>query len=277
MNYNHNLAEVLQTIAATLSEVASHLEMTTSSPSPQTTNGPVIHAPPIPRLTTPWPRLGRTNPTRSLQMTVDHPQFQRNFRQGQTVVLYAAGCSALSRLAIQSQLPLFKLGTTQKQDLLVRQEELRIDRYGSAVKTSTGYVDEGGWADWEMRQLQAVLTLSAACPIHYTSRALLITLPQTLPFRQFEKELQLTLEEISLTAWSMTPVGRQHFATLGIDPSLVQRYTGYEYGSRERHMRAKEIYICRPRTDIADIADRIEQMIVAHVLAQTQAVKRAAA
>ena len=228
------------------------------------------------RLTTPWPRITRNDPANGMQASVDHPLFEKHFRPAQTLALYVAGCSSLSQLAAQTQLPLFKLGATLQSDLLIRQEELRIDRYGSAMKTATGYVDNKGWDDWQMRQLQATLTLSAASPIYPTPRALLIGLPETLPFQRFEKDLQGILDEISLTSWSTTTVGRQHFATLGIDPSVAQRYTTYRYGSRDRHMRSREIYICRPRSDLADIAARIEQLIVSHVLARVTSTEVAA-
>lgn len=265
---NRNLSKVLHTLAKTLLEVAGQLE--TDRLPTLALNCPPIHATShntsAQRLATPWPRIGRDDFANGSQITVDHPLFRKNFRKGQTVALYVAGCSSLSQLAARCQLPLFKLGTTLQSDLLIRQEELRIDRYGSAFKTCSGYVNDDGWDDWEMRQLQASLTLSAASPIQCSPRALMMALPRSLPFGQFEKDLQKILDEISLTTWSTTTVGRQHFATLGIDPSVVQRYSIYRFGTRDRHMRAKEIYICRPRTDLAEIAARIEQMIISHVL-----------
>jgi hypothetical protein len=274
MNDTSNLAEVLQSLATTLVEVATQLKATTMPSAPCNASGMMVVQ--SPRLATPWPRIERNDFGFARQIGVTHPLFQKNFASGQTVALYAAGCSALSQLAARTQLPLFKLGTSLQPDLLIRQEELRIDRYGSAIKTKSGYTDDRGWDDWEMRQLQAALTLSSFSPVHYTPRALLISLPASYSARQFEKDLQAIVEPISLTAWSATPVGGRHFATLGIELSEVQRYTGYKFGTRDRYMRAREIYICRPRTDLVDIAARIEDLIVAHVLVQSGAITAAA-
>jgi hypothetical protein len=273
MNDTHNLADILQGVATTLVEVASQLKTTSTPAVPCIASG--NNSLQSPRLTTQWPRIERDFGA-ARQIGVTHPLFQKNFTAGQTVAFYAAGCSALSQLASRAQLPLFKMGTSLQPDLLIRQEELRIDRYGSAIKAKSGYIDDRGWDDWEMRQLQAALRLSSFSPVRYTPRALLISLPASLSARQFEKSLQSILEPISLATWSTTPIGRQHFGTLGIDPSDVQRYTGYKFGTRDRHARAREIYICRPRTDLVDITARIEDVIVGHVLVQAGVIKAAA-
>jgi hypothetical protein len=220
---------------------------------------------PSKRLTTEWPRLSA-----DLTLPPDpfhDDAFRRRFVPAESAYLYAAGCSGLCQLAKTLQLPLFKFGLTGNEDLLVRQQQLRIDRYAGSFMDGDQYLLTDGFADWELRQIE-VSKLKSGALITVMPRCLHIRLPKCLPFHQFEKLIQHALQPIALHRWIETPEGREHLSGLSISPALGTRYTGYEFGSSTRYSRASEIYISRPRGDFDRVAALSIDIIRQHVLAE---------
>jgi hypothetical protein len=216
-------------------------------------------------LPTQWPRLS-SDIHDELAKIATH-EFRRSYVPGREIYLYVAGSSGLSRLAKSLQLPVFKLGLTAQPDLLTRQHELRADHYAASIKEDGAYSSSAGFDDWEIRQTE-LRELPSNPLISSMSRAIRIKLPKGMSPKEFEKKLHQRLMPISLHKWSTSPDAAAHFAALGVSPNVARRYTAYQFGSAIRHSAAYEIYICRPRNDIAKIAALSAQIVRQHILAE---------
>ncbi len=192
--------------------------------------------------------------------------FHRHFVPGEYVFLYTAGCSGLGVLARSLQLPIFKYGLSQQSDLLVRQQQLRVDRYGGCFKNGSRYPAMEGFDDWELRRCEVSKNGSGGL-VTVMPRALQIQLPKSLSCKKFDKLLQKVLSPIALHEWVNSPDGREHLAALGVNPSIASRYTAYQFGTSTRYSRASELYISR-RGDLDRIVALIIEIIRRHVVGQ---------
>lgn len=216
------------------------------------------------RLTTPWPKLVVDSDGQGLW---DLAVARQTFELGDVVRLYTAGCSGLANLAQRLQLPLFKVGVTQQSDLLVRQRELQTDRYAGHFKRHGKYALDQNFDDWEIRQIDTC-NIPDLPFVSLTPRALVIQLPVSLTFRQFEQKLDELLAPISLSNWIDTDDGKRHLTALQLDAGVAERFTIYNFGSSSRISRASELCICRPRDDVPKIAALISRHLCDHLAAQ---------
>lgn len=263
MNSHVNI-EVRTALASLFSELADAL-MAGQTTRIEATRTPIFVGAQrtSPRLTTQWPKLSVDSGQKS---PWDVTHLGERFIPGETVYFYAAGCTGLAHLGRQLQLPLFKLGLSQQSNLLIRQQELRTDCYGSAFKRDGQYESQPGFDDWEMRQIEP--NVPDLPLITATQRALQIVLPESLPYKQFERQLDAELAPISLSSWINTRHGQAHLAELPVDPAIADRFTAYGFGEANRLSRAGEICICRPREDLAKIAVLVSRILRDHLAAQ---------
>ncbi len=263
MTSNVNI-ELRTTLAGIFCELADALMAKRSTPV-ETANASIFIGAPrtVPRLTTQWPKLS-VDSDQSSAWDLSH--LAERFVPGETVYVYAAGCSGLAQLGRQLQLPLFKLGLSQQSNLLIRQQELRTDCYGSAFKRDGQYESQPGFDDWEIRQLEP--NIPDLPFITGTQRALQIVLPESLSFKHFERQIDAILAPISLSAWIHTRDAQEHLAELPVDPAIADRFTVYGFGEANRLSRAAEICICRPREDVTKIAILACRIIRDHLAAQ---------
>jgi hypothetical protein len=267
MNIDMNLDQNLRAaLAAILADLAQSLATHTRAGARETA-GPVIFEDRASDgfVPTQWPRLSA-----DIQEEVAKLQshdFESRFRPGREIYLYVAGSTGLSQLAKTLQLPLFKIGLSAKPDLLTRQNELRADCYGSVINEDGEYAARPGFDDWEIRQSE-LRDLPQNPIIASMPRALKLRLPKGMSLRQFEKQLHQKLASICLYEWSKSPQASAHFRALRADYSLARRFTAYQFGSETRYSAAQEIYICRPRNDLAKVAALSMQIISGHVLAK---------
>jgi hypothetical protein len=98
-----------------------------------------------------------------------------------------------------------------------------------------------------------------------------------MTLKQFEKQLHRRLVPISLHEWSHSSEAVAHFAALRVNPNVARRYTAYQFGSAIRHSVAHEIYICRPRNDLAKVAALSMRIIRRHVMTKPMPKSRALA
>lgn len=197
----------------------------------------------------------------------DASSFERGLSAAKSLVvrrdttrLYVAGCEGLKTLSKELQIPLFKIGTSSA-DLLQRSAEIGADRYAAAYHLNEKVVVDPGFDRWILMSMDFSLPRAVESPVWIEPRALRITLPKSLPGKQFEARLREALAPISLANWLGTEEARHHLATHGLSKARAERFTPYGYGDSTRLSRADELYIFRHRIDMARLC-RLCELIV---------------
>lgn len=160
-----------------------------------------------------------------------------------TRAIYAGACEGLATLSRALHLPIYKVSTTSAKNVWSRMQQLRVDRYGAARRSGGDYVVDSGWNSWFPSHLKAREFPSPDSPVILADRAILVPLPPDLAPEEFDRRFDAEAEHGALDRWLLTQAGRDHVATLGVDPAIGQRLTAYPGGLLPRLSPAEEIMI----------------------------------
>jgi hypothetical protein len=243
------------------------MTMPTTIITPNATSLPLIQPPgsaaAVTRyLRTQWPRVGgyRLLPLPADAFTNTH--FLNAYKPGYISYPYLAACgrsfdrpdiqSGLFGVACRLQLPVYKLSATESADPRRRLKCLNADRYASLVRDGESYREESGFDGWAFQLFLPNRSPLPGSPVSWDGRFFSVRLPDTLHTRVFEKLLHARMQNASFNTFLMTPAGRNHCATLGLDPAQQQRFTHYRFCRTPRIGPAEELYIFRPDGEDSD-------------------------
>ena len=199
-------------------------------------------------LQTDFPRIGGRDFTPERTPLFASAEFQSRWApSGVTRAIYAGACNAMGRLATRLCMPLYKVATTDSRRVWPRMNELRTVSYGSVYCDGQRYVAEPGWNNWFPSQMHVQTLPSPDSPVIITSHAILVPLPVGMTTEEFDVAFDAETRKGALDRWALTPEGRNHCATLGIDPAVMRRLTEYPGGESSRLSPAGEIcgFSCR--------------------------------
>lgn len=237
--------------------IIDKLDALPSSPAPRHNPGAVFgHVP------SDWPVIGGPNFRAVESARFERADFRRLFIPGRLARVYATGCTGLRTLATLLDLPLRKVGVTEAEDVRIRLGELSRDRYAALVRTANGFETEPGFDNFVAAQIHCATAPSRFSPVKLEPRALAVRLPAGFSVADFEKELQLALDDASLANWIKTPEGQRHFAQLGLDQRFAERFTDYRYGGASVPLLAKELLVFRPRCEGDRLVSVIERVVL---------------
>lgn len=151
--------------------------------------------------------------------------------------------------------------------------ELRRDAYGSVYHSEGRFHRDDGWGNWFPSHLNLYRQPSANSPVTCGERSLIVNLPAGMSPEAFERAFDIEIRKGAIDLWSMTDMGHNHCATIGVDPSILRRFTDYPGGSDVRRSPVKEIVAVNPLL-AGSGADRIlaiaEGVILRHMCREGQ-------
>ena len=190
-----------------------------------------------------WPRAGGREFTPSPSDLFESDAYRTVFKtSGHTRAIYVGACEGLANIARMLHLPLYKVSTCASDRLWVRMKELRQDKYGAVWLNNGQYVaDQTGWTNWFPSFMAAHSLPSQNSPVRCEKRAILVALPAGMTPEDFDRAFDAEVAKGALDRWLLTDEGRNHAATLQVDPSVGQRLTAYRAGDKSKLSPATEI------------------------------------
>ena len=179
------------------------------------------------KLNTQWPKVGGLNLNLDKTSIFTSPAYLDLFKPGDARLVYAGACPGLSALSRSFLLPAYKASTCSEEGLERRMCELRRDEVGAYYYKEGKYVREPGWNCWYPSHLYPTRRPSTGSPVSVHSRALHVRLPAGCVPERFDEVFDREVRKGALDLWAMTPEALKHSASLGVDPSLLRRFTQY--------------------------------------------------
>ncbi|GHE71633.1 hypothetical protein GCM10019059_34150 [Camelimonas fluminis] len=236
--------QTLHTLLAATRALSSQLEeLLTGIPSPVAAPIPATNARACQPsgggermiLPTDWPRIGGRNYHAHAANIFATPRFRSAWRPGgKKIAIYVAACAGLSELAQRIHIPVFKVSTCAVDRVWNRMRELRRDAYGAVYYSDGRHVREEGWDNWFPSHLTMHRLPSPDSPVCCSKRSLIVDLPESMSPGDFERAFDAETRKGAIDLWAMSPEGRDHCATLGLDSSVLRRLTEYPGGSDVR-------------------------------------------
>jgi hypothetical protein len=121
---------------------------------------------------------------------------------------------------------------------------LRQDQHGAVCRKGENYfADKAGWTNWFPSHMSARALPSKNSPVRCAVRAILVALPHGLMPEDFDRLFDAEVAKGSVHRWLMTEEGRNHAATLKVDPAIGQRFTAIPGGDKSKLSPATEICV----------------------------------
>jgi len=178
-------------------------------------------------LPTEWAKVGGKEYSPAPTNAFASKDFIDRYQPGEVREIYVGACEGQHRLAKLVQTPIYKVSTCSAGRLKERMFELQRDRYGACCFDQGCYLAEEGWDKWFPSHLRPMQAASPNSPVVAEARRIKVRLPQTLSANNFDIEFDALTRMGAVDLWAMSDEARKHCAFLGVDPSVLQRFTAY--------------------------------------------------
>jgi hypothetical protein len=213
-------------------------------------------------LPTEWAKIGGPDFTPGPTNSFLSEDFRDRYTAGEIRELYIAGCKGLAELSHIAALPLYKASSCAAGRLEQRIFELSRDQYGAWHFADGHFVQDKRWNSWFPSHLHPRLRKSPNSPVECLERSIAVRLPAEMSADEFDRQFDSETRKGAIDLWAMSEQAREHCRVLGVDPSILQRFTEYPGWRRSP---AQEICGCTIFSGADRLISLAEKIILNHL------------